>query len=310
MPSHSPSHPGTNGNGHKQATKAPQIQSEPKKMPAQTLEGTGEEAKLKLRPRYEAPLYKAAGKLQGKRAIITGGDSGIGRAVAVLYAREGADAAIVYHSHDGDAEETKRAVEAAGRKCLVFKGDVADYDFVKKAVDDTVKQLGGIDIVVANAAFQKRHQSIEELSLDDFDRTIKTNVYGYFHLAKAAVPHLKAGAAIIATGSETGIYGNKMLLDYSMTKGAIHIFVKSLASNLVEKGIRVNCVAPGPIWTPLNPADKGTTPDKIEQFGQQTELGRPGQPEEIAPAYVFLASDADSSFMTGQILPALGGASQ
>jgi NAD(P)-dependent dehydrogenase (short-subunit alcohol dehydrogenase family) len=297
---------GPEGMSHSQSQ--PQIQSEPKKMPAQTLKGTGEESKLTLKPRFEAPRYKSAGKLEGKRAIISGGDSGIGRAVAVLFAREGADVAILYFSHDGDAQETKRLVEAEGRKCLLFKGDIADWEFVRRSVNTATERLGGLDIVVPNAAFQKRSPSIEELSLEDFDRTIKTNVYGYFHLVKAAVPHLKPGAAIVATGSETGLFGNKLLLDYSMTKGAIHMLVKSLASNLVERGIRVNAVAPGPIWTPLNPADKGQSADRIAEFGQQTEMKRPGQPEEMAPAYVFLASDADSSFITGQIIPALGGA--
>lgn len=305
---------GKNGNGHektaheKAAGKGPQITSEPKpEYPEQHLEGTGAEHRLRPRPRYQAARYKAAGKLEGKRALITGADSGIGRAVAVLYAREGADVAVAYYSHDQDAEETKRAVEAEGRRCITIKGDVGDARFVRSMVERTVRELGGLDIVVSNAAFQKRSASIEELDEDDFDHTFKTNVYGYYHLVKAAMPHLSAGAAIIATGSETGIYGNAGLLDYSATKGAIHALTRSLAESLASRGIRVNCVAPGPVWTPLNPADEGTPASKMKTFGAKTQLGRAGQPEEIAPAYVFFASDADSSFITGQVLPILGG---
>lgn len=288
----------------------PQMQSEPKPPFAQKkLEGTGSEAEMSVKPRYEAPLYKPAGKLDGKVAIVTGGDSGIGRAVAVLYAREGADVAVFYYSHDEDAEETKRAVEGAGRKCLLIKGDVGDAAFCRESVGRVVKELGRLDILVNNAAFQQRCDSIDELSDEQFDHTFKTNIYGYFYMAKACIPHMKPGSAIVATGSETGIFGNKSLLDYSATKGAIHTLSQSLASALVDKGIRVNVVAPGPVWTPLNPSDQGSSEEKIKEFGKQTEMGRPGQPEEIAPAYVFLASDADSSFITGQVIGALGGTS-
>ena len=295
----------SNGNGSK---KKPLIQSEPTPpFPAQHLEGTGRESELDPRPRFRAERYKAAGKLEGKKALITGGDSGIGRAVALLYAREGADVVISYFSHDDDAAETKRAVEAEGRKCVAVRGDLGDPAHCRALVERAVKELGGLDIVVSNAAFQKRSDSIEELADEDFDRTIKTNVYGLFHLVKAAAPHLHAGASVICTGSETGLFGNGALIDYSMTKGAIHAFVQSLATNLAKKGIRVNCVAPGPVWTPLNPADQGTAPEQVAKFGSSTQLGRPAQPEEIAPAYVFLASDADSSFVTGQVIAALGG---
>lgn len=288
----------------------PQIQAEPKPpQPKQHLDGTGSEKELVPRPRYEAPRYKAAGKLEGKVSIVTGGDSGIGRAVAVLYAREGADVAIVYLSHDEDARETKEAVEREGRRCLLAKGDVGDAAFCREVVERVVRELGRIDILVSNAGYQRRCASIEELGDEQFDHTFKTNVYGYFHMAKACVPHMRPGSAIVATGSETGLFGSPALLDYSATKGAIHAMTRSLAGALVSRGIRVNCVAPGPVWTPLNPSDQGTSPEKIASFGESTDMGRAAQPEEIAPAYVFLASDADASFITGQVLPALGGAS-
>jgi NAD(P)-dependent dehydrogenase (short-subunit alcohol dehydrogenase family) len=275
--------------------------------PPQHQEKPGLESELDPQPRYEARAYKPSGKLEGKVGLITGGDSGIGRAVAVMFAREGADAAIVYLAEEQrDAEETAAAVEKAGRKALLIPGDVTDYAFCEAAIAQCVKTFGRLDILVNNAAFQNRQPSLEEISLEQWDRTFRTNIYGYFHMARAAIPHLKRGASIINTGSITGLEGNKQLLDYSSTKGAIHAFTKSLAQNLVEKGIRVNCVAPGPVWTPLNPSDN-KTPEDVSHFGEGTPMKRPAQPEEIAPAYVFFASEADSSYITGEVLTLLGG---
>ncbi len=274
-------------------------------LPEQHLDRPGTEAKLKPRPRYQAPTYRGSGKLEGKVALVTGGDSGIGRAVAVLYAREGADVAIVYLNEHEDAEETRRAIEREGRKALLIPGDVTDPGFCKKAVERTVRELGHLDILVNNAAYQDHVESLGELSDEHWDRTFKTNIYGYFRMTKAALPHLRPGSAIINTGSVTGMRGSPSLLDYSTTKGAIHAFTRSLAGNLVKKGIRVNCVAPGPVWTPLNPAD--IEPEEVAQFGATTPMKRPAQPEEVAPAYVFLASPADSSYITGEIIGVLGG---
>lgn len=282
--------------------------SQPKPpFPEQKPAKPGLEAELTPKPKYQAPAYKAAGKLEGKRALITGGDSGIGRAVAVLFAREGADVVINFLAEEqSDAEATKRAVEKEGRRCVLVAGDLTDAAFCKQLVERTVKELGGLDILVSNAGHQNR-KKLEELDDEEFDRTFKTNVYAYYRLTKAAVPHMKPGSAIIATSSETGIFGSKQLPDYSATKGAINQFTKVMAQQLLEKGIRVNAVAPGPVWTPLNPADKGEPPEKVAQFGADTPIGRPAQPEELAPSYVFLASEADSSYITGIILPVMGG---
>jgi NAD(P)-dependent dehydrogenase (short-subunit alcohol dehydrogenase family) len=292
-------------NGEDQAMQAGARRYPEPPMPAQHLKKPGEEADLQLQPMYDAPFWKGSGKLEGKVAIITGGDSGIGRSVAVLYAREGADIAILYLNEHEDAQETKRAVEAEGAKCRLFPGDVTDRAFCFDTVKRIASELGGIDILVNNAAFQIHTVDFEDLSEEQFDLTLKTNLYGYFHMAQACVPHMKNGAAIVNCGSVTGLEGSKELIDYSMTKGGIHAFTRSLAGHLIPKGIRVNCVAPGPVWTPLNPADKPA--DKVKDFGKHAKMKRPAQPEEIAPAFVFLASPQMSSYITGEILPVIGG---
>ena len=277
----------------------------PGSFPEQHQAKPGHEAELEPKPMYEAPDYKGSEKLRDMVALITGGDSGIGRAVAVLYAREGADVAIAYLDEHEDAQETKRAVEREGRRCIAIAGDVADWEFCQAAVQQTVDAFGRLDILVNNAAFQEHVNALEELSEEHFDRTLKTNLYGYFHMVKAAVPHMRAGNAIVMTGSVTGIAGNKHLLDYSMTKGGIHAFARSLAAHLIDRGIRVNVVAPGPVWTPLNPADRA--PEQVAEFGAQTPMRRAAQPEEIAPAFVFMAAPSCSSYITGEILPIIGG---
>jgi NAD(P)-dependent dehydrogenase (short-subunit alcohol dehydrogenase family) len=238
-------------------------------------------------------------------AIITGGDSGIGRAVAVLFAREGADVAVVYLEEDKDADQTRQAVENEGRHCILIRVDVSERSNCRRAVEETIGKLGALDVLVNNAAFQYHAKDFSDITEKHFDTTLKTNLYGYFHMAQEAVPHMKPGAAIINTGSVTGIEGSKNLVDYSMTKGGIHAFTRALAGNLLDKGIRVNAVAPGPVWTPLNPSDKEAV--DVAEFGSKTPMKRPAQPEELAPAYVFLASSHCSSYITGEILPVIGG---
>ena len=264
----------------------------------------GREHKMKPRPRSEDEKHRGSGKLRNKVAIITGGDSGIGRAVAIAFAKEGADVAIVYLEEHKDANETKRLVEENGRQCLLMSGDVGQEDFCRKAIGQTVKELGKIDILVNNAAEQHPQKSIEKITEKQLERTFRTNIFSYFFMTKAAMKYLRKGGAIINTTSVTAYKGSAHLLDYSSTKGAITAFTRSLSQALADKRIRVNGVAPGPIWTPLIPS---TFPAKeVETFGSDVPLGRPGQPEEIAPSYVFLASD-DSSYMTGQILHPNGG---
>ena len=274
-------------------------------LPKQHLKKPGIEADLELQPMWDAPFYKGSGKLQDKVALITGADSGIGRSIAVLFAREGADVAIAYLDEDEDAEVTKTAVEKEGRRAILLPGDVAKPEFADAAVAKTIEAFGKLDILVNNAAFQEHVSDIADLTLEHFDRTLKTNLYGYFLMAKAAIPHMAPGSAILMTGSVTGLEGEKHLLDYSMTKGGIHAFTRALAGSLIKKGIRVNAVAPGPVWTPLNPADKQA--EQVAKFGSDTPMKRPAQPEEIAPAFVFLASPQTSSYITGEILPIVGG---
>jgi len=264
----------------------------------------GHESKLEPKPDWE-PRYKGSDRLKGKVALITGADSGIGRAVAALFAREGADVAILYLCEHDDAAKTKGIVEKEGRRAITIAGDIGDRQFCEQAVKRAVDQLGKLDILVNNAGEQHNDQDIEDITEDQLKRTFQTNIFGMFFLTQAALPHLGQGSAIINTTSETMYAGSKHLLDYSATKGAITAFTRSLALNLVKKGIRVNAVAPGPIWTPLNPFG-GQDPKKIPEFGKSTPMGRPGQPNEVAPSFLFLACE-DGSYMTGQVLHPDGG---
>jgi NAD(P)-dependent dehydrogenase (short-subunit alcohol dehydrogenase family) len=275
-------------------------------MPAQTQNRPGIEAKMSPRPEFLALSYKGSGKLLDKVALITGGDSGIGRAVAVLFAREGADVSIVYlKAEQKDAEETAAQVKREGRRALLIPGDVKDSKFCRRSAGQTVREFGKLDILINNAAFQKHQDKFEDITFNQWDKTFKTNIYGYFNMVKAALKHLQKGSVIINSGSITGLEGSKELIDYSATKGAIHAFTKSLAQNLVERGIRVNAVAPGPVWTPLNIADKSAK--EAAKHGVDTPMKRPAQPEEIAPAFVFFASNTDSSYISGEVLTILGG---
>jgi NAD(P)-dependent dehydrogenase (short-subunit alcohol dehydrogenase family) len=264
----------------------------------------GVESEMTPRPEAESPEYRAAGKLQGKVALITGGDSGIGRAVAIAYAKEGADVAIVYLDEHDDAEATRRDVEAEGRRCLLMPGDVGDESFCREVVQRTVDELGQLDILVNNAAEQHPQDSLEDISAEQLERTFRTNIFAYFYLAKAALKHLRAGSSIINTTSVTAYRGSQHLVDYAATKGAIVAFTRSLAMSLADKEIRVNGVAPGPVWTPLIPA---TFPaEHVATFGSDVPMKRAGEPSEIAPSYVFLAS-SDGSYYTGQVLHPNGG---
>jgi NAD(P)-dependent dehydrogenase (short-subunit alcohol dehydrogenase family) len=277
----------------------------PKQQPPQHQERRpGIEAEMTPRPKAEDPDHRGSGKLQDKMAMITGGDSGIGRAIAIAFAREGADVAIVYLNEHKDAEETKRLVELEGRRCVTIAGDVGEERFCRDAVDRVMREFHRLDILINNAAEQHPQETIEKITANQLERTFRTNIFSMFFMTKAALPHLKEGSAIVNTTSVTAYKGNPTLLDYSSTKGAIVAFTRSLSQALAERKIRVNGVAPGPIWTPLIPS---TFPEeKVETFGSNVPLKRAGQPEEVAPSYVFLASD-DASYMTGQILHPNGG---
>jgi NAD(P)-dependent dehydrogenase (short-subunit alcohol dehydrogenase family) len=264
----------------------------------------GSEAAMTPRPQAEGRNYRGCGKLKGKVALITGGDSGIGRAAAIAFAKEGANVMITYLDEHEDAKETQKYIEAEGRECIMLAGDVADAQFCKKMVDTAVSSFGRLDVLVNNAAQQYPQKSIEDISEEQLEKTFHTNVFSMFHTVKAALPHLKPGARIINTTSVTAYRGSAHLLDYSATKGAIVAFTRSLSQQLAQRGILVNAVAPGPVWTPLIPSSFDA--EKVAKFGEDVPLGRPGQPDEIAPAYVYLASD-DSSYMTGQVLHPNGG---
>ncbi len=277
-----------------------------KTRPKQRQEQPGIESKMEPRPIAEREEYRGSGKLLDRVAIITGGDSGIGRATAIAFAKEGADVAIVYlQKEQGDAQETKVNVEKYGRQCILIDGNIQDEEFCGRVIDETIKTFGRLDILVNNAAEQHEAHSLEEISADQLERTFRTNLFSMFYLSKAALPHMKRGAAIINSTSVTAYRGSPHLIDYAATKGAIVAFTRSLALAVVDRGIRVNAVAPGPIWTPLIPATFDE--EKVSEFGKNVPMKRPGEPAEVAPSYVFLASELDSSYMTGQVLHPNGG---
>lgn len=281
------------------------VKSFPKSVPAQGQDKQpGLEQIMNPKPIFEDPTYKSSFKLTGKTAIVTGGDSGIGRAVSLAFAMEGADVAIIYFDEHIDAEETKKMIESKGKKCILIQGDIGEEEFCKQAVNKIISEFGKIDILVNNAAEQHPQKSIEDITKEQFERTFKTNIFGMFFLTKAVKPYLKDGASVINTASITAYKGDELLLDYSSSKGAVVSFTRSLALQVVGKNIRVNAVAPGPIWTPLIPASFNE--QEVAKFGSSTPMGRPGQPVELACAYVFLASN-DSSYMTGQTLHINGG---
>lgn len=273
--------------------------------PAQQQAAPGDTRDLDPRPRDEMRSYVGRGLLEGKVALVTGGDSGIGRAVCVAFAKEGADVALAYLSEDADAEHTAELVRAQDRRCVTLPGDLAGVEHCRAVVRRTVEELGGLDIVVNNVATQQPVGSPEEITEDEWLRTFDINIHSYFRVVRAALPHLGRGSAIINTGSVNGLRGNKSLIEYSATKGAVHVLTFSLAQALMERGIRVNCVAPGPVWTPLIPATM--PPEKVEGFGEQAPMGRAADPDEIAPSYVFFAAEQLSSYYTGEVLAPIGG---
>ncbi|MCD7438343.1 SDR family oxidoreductase [Streptomyces lincolnensis] len=288
---------------------APQVVSEPvPPYDSQKQQWPGLEADMRTAPRYRASRYRACGKLEGKVALITGGDSGIGRAVALLYAREGADVAVVHLPEERpDAEQVEREIREQGRRCLLLPGDLMDPAFCREAVERTVGELGALNILVNNAAYLNSKLELEQLNAEDFDRTFRTNVYAYFHLLMAALPHFEAGDAVIATATEEALKGSTTMIDYAASKAALITLTKSFAVHLAKRGVRANVVAPGPTWTPLNEADRHMPPDGLAHIGSEAPIERAAQPEEIAPTYVYLASDADSSYTVGEVIAVTGG---